>query len=357
MGHLDMKTSDKDRWCVDGGASQHLRSTVDGLTNIRPRTGVIHTASRDNKLDVSSSGNFGKLKNVLIAPQLSQNLIGVAPLTDDRKFVIYTKKSVHTVEATDEVVSLIARALKIGEDLRGYRDGNLYWIDSQQLLVNEHAHLSNSRNTNLAVHYHQTLGHLPWEDLKNMVREGLLDIPMTHFNNLPMCAGCAQGRAIRLPFPKKKLVDTKWEPGAKTYVDWSGRQAHPSRNGNRYFMIFQDAATSRIRVAFARSTASSALVLQHYHDELKREGKVMRVVKLDADSTFARSNQFMAMLTRLAIKPETVPPDGHAQNKAERRWGQNVLAAKRATLYFLGRRSGVLRPHARVSAMLSQSWR
>ena len=59
-------------------------------------------------------------------------------------------------------------------------------------------------------------------------------------------------------------------------------------------------------------------VLQHYHDELKREGKIMRVVKLDAESTFARSNRFMATLTRLAIKPETVPPDGHAQNKAER---------------------------------------
>ncbi|GKD33488.1 ribonuclease H-like domain-containing protein [Tanacetum coccineum] len=213
-------------WNMDSGASTHLNSSINSLSEIfnncmysSVSVGDGHTIPVTNVGHSLLPTNYGSLRlnNVLITPHIVKNLISV------RQFVRDNNCTIEFDAFGFSVKDFITRQVL----LRCDSTGDLYPVTSpsslpRALLVSQHT-------------WHQRLGHPGSEVLRRLVSSN--SISCNKEKSPVLCHACQLGKHVRLPFASSDTVVNSCFDIIHSDV-WTS--PIPSLSGYKYYVLFLD---------------------------------------------------------------------------------------------------------------------
>ena len=179
------------------------------------------------------------LKNVYYSPNLAFTLISVGTL-DRLGYTLYIKAGVciirspkNTMIAQIPLIRGLYRVTNVPKPLKS----PVATAASKLMSINE---------------LHRKMGHVNYDDLRKMVKDGMVVGIDLDFNSKPdFCEACIKAKATRKPFPKRS--ETKYlNYGDKVVADTWGPAKVESLGGKKYYHLFQDLASHEERVYFSR---------------------------------------------------------------------------------------------------------
>jgi hypothetical protein len=104
---------------------------------------------------------------------------------------------------------------------------------------------------------HRKMGHINHDDLRRMVKEGMVKGVELDYNSKPeFCEACIKAKADRKPFPKEsKTVYEKY--GDKVVGDLWGPARVESLGGKKYYFLLQDLSSHEEKVYFERAKSEA----------------------------------------------------------------------------------------------------
>jgi hypothetical protein len=195
-------TPGEDTWLIDSGASKHMTGQRNILSCISekkfsqkvtlgddyqyPIKGV---GESNHKLN---SGNSLKMKDVLYVPGLKKNLLSISSL----------EKKGFRVAFIDGEVLMWAKGETLNEEIIiGNEENGLYKLRGHSEAAMTHA-IENSCEL-----WHRRLAHINYKALPYICK-AVTDLSELKGDHKGVCNGCAQGKNIKNPFPKR---DSKTE--------------------------------------------------------------------------------------------------------------------------------------------------
>ena len=260
-----------------------------------------------------------KLKDVLVVPQLSYNLISVSKATQVGYSVSFKDNECKITRADGAVIAV------------GVRVGCFYHLDFQQRLNSSHAANANSDNSKENV-WHQHFGHLGTQNLNKLANENLVTgFDFDSKSELDFCESCVYGKLHKCPFPNSgaKRAD---EPLGLFHGDLCGKITPKSAGGAEYFLTFTDDKTWYVLVyalkqkseVFSKFCEWRALVE-------KSSGHKLKTLRTDNGGEFM-SNKFQDYLKAEGVKHELTVPKTPEQNGVAERQNRTLVESVRAML-------------------------
>lgn len=180
-------------WIADTEATSHMTNDPGKLSNLRQYSGSDEVVIGNGEtlaithLGDTSIGNTGPslhLKNVLLVPSLSRNLLSVSQLTTE--YLV-------TCEFTNTAFEIKDRTLT-KTLMKGSRKGNLYMLSTPHKV-----HFSNRSNCVSEDIWHARLGHPQAATTEALHSQGLIQIS-TKSMTQSLCESCQLGKSSKLPF-------------------------------------------------------------------------------------------------------------------------------------------------------------
>jgi hypothetical protein len=232
-------------WLIDTGASQHMTMQRSWFSSFSELTHPTNVNFGDGlQLKAAGIGSIAvptlvggqqltlQLLDVLYVPQISVNLISVAALDNDFKFVI-KKGSISIYNTHNELIAIAHRSTS-----------NLYHLidvsaASSNKVSNSVISALVSQVSNMDL-WHQRLGHLGVDNIRLMETQRLVEgLSISPKDSLDFCEGCVLGKQSRLPFLKSGSVRAG-DLLELIHVDLNGPMSEPSLGGANYFMLVID---------------------------------------------------------------------------------------------------------------------
>ncbi|WOH00045.1 hypothetical protein DCAR_0519401 [Daucus carota subsp. sativus] len=214
---------DNKLWIVDTGASRHVTCHASWLFHTHEvhhcpvglPNGKSVMATKEGSVQLSSKIT---LKNVLLVPELSCNLISVTQLIDDLQCTVQFNDSMCAIQDHSRML--------IGTSIR--RDG-LYYFDGEASVQ----HVTTHGSSSILELWHKRMGH-PSEKVVKLLppvndRKGSLTKP---------CEVCFRAKHPRDKFPLSENKASRIFE--KVHCDLWGPYRHPSSCGARYFLTIVD---------------------------------------------------------------------------------------------------------------------
>ena len=224
-------SNDTADWYTDTGASAHMTPDVSQLDSIEPYTGKDRViVGNGSSLPVTHMGSCSptptlQLKDVLVVPNLTKNLLSVSKLTNDfplavlftdNKFIIQNLQTQKVVASGDRVDGLYV--LKRGHHVFS-------------AIINKH-NLCNSFDI-----WHARLGHVSPQIISMLNKKGFLSLTSI-LPNPSLCVSCQKAKSHKLSFP---LSDSRSQTVlGLIHCDLWGPAPINSISGYRYYAIFID---------------------------------------------------------------------------------------------------------------------
>jgi hypothetical protein len=235
----------EDTWIIDSGASKHMTEQRDILSYISEnKFSQKVTLGDDYQYPIKgvgesnyklNSGNSMKMKGVLYVPGLKKNLLSISSL--GKKGFIFA--------FIDGEVLMWAKGETIKEEIIvGKYDGGLYKLKGHSEATMTHAIENRSEI------WHRILAHINYKVLPYVCKVVTV-LPELKVDHEGMCNGCAQGKNIKNPFPKR---DNKAEGVLELiHSDVCGPMPSSSISGYLYNVSFIDDYSRKTWVYFLKS--------------------------------------------------------------------------------------------------------
>jgi hypothetical protein len=181
-----------------------------------------------------NSGNSMKMKDVLYVPGLTKNLLSISTL----------EKKGFRVAFIDGEVFMWAKGETMKEEIViGKEEGGLYKLKGHSEVAMTHA-IENSCEL-----WHKRLSHINYKALL-CVCKAVTGLPELKVDHEGVCNGCAKGKNIKNPFPKR---DNKAGVLELIHSDVCGPMPSSSINGYVYYVSFIDDYSHKTWVYFLKS--------------------------------------------------------------------------------------------------------
>lgn len=104
--------SKSNEWYIDSGASRHMTSNADLLSNMKKSSITEITAANDSKMAVSACGSIElrigdeciEVRNVLLVPKLKNNLLSVSQIVANGNSVVFNADGCNVYNGSNEFV-------------------------------------------------------------------------------------------------------------------------------------------------------------------------------------------------------------------------------------------------------------
>lgn len=232
--------SSEEEWLGDSAASKHMSHRRDWFTTFHTGgAGNNSVQIRDNsQIEVEGYGDIKVLalvngeweprtiENVLYVPKLKKNLFSVGATTNKNLKAIFCKDKMEIY--SDRLVAV------------GIKQSNHCYKMLFKTVTETTANVS---TVDSALPWHERLGHINFQALKEMADQGLL--AGTQINTIKglFCEACQRGKLHRLPFQKRPREKVS-KPGEYLHMDLCGKMSHSSIGGANYYILFKDDSTS-----------------------------------------------------------------------------------------------------------------
>jgi hypothetical protein len=320
-------TSSKKDILVDAGATRHFSPDRDSFINfveippvpIRAADGRTFSATGRGDLKVPLPMGDGEkptrvlFTNTYYSPHLAFTLLSVSCL--DRKGWIIHFEEGTCVLGTPRPKSRIVGRIPL---IRG-----LYRIPasvpSNPKKDDTPIAASTSRLMSIS-ELHRKMGHINHDDLRDMVRKGMVTGIELDMNSKPeFCESCTRAKATRKPFPKKSKSARRKVYGGKVVGDTWGPAEVTSLGGKDYSLTFQDRHSHEEKAYFMRKKSEALEKYKEYEAWIKVQRKSnIEIFGSDGGGEF-KSNAFSKHLRSQGTVQHLTVHDSPAQNGASER--------------------------------------
>ena len=200
------------------------------------------------------------------------------------------------------------------------------------------AHCLNSVAALPITTWHDRMGHLHWEALKQIRRTSsnppLLGIKMDQTEPPKhVCEGCQAGKAKRRAFKVSSSDHQAKEPLERIHSDLSGPMEMNSIGGHRFTCVFTDDYSRHVWVFFLKSKDKTLQTFQTFVNNIEKQtGRHIRYFRSDRGGEYM-SSDFTMFLEERGITRETSAPHTPQQNGLAERMNQTLQGAARAMLH------------------------
>lgn len=278
-------SSCSDEWLVDSGCTSHMTSNkglfkhLDRSVVIKVRigNGDLITARGKGTVAIKCSSGIKLLEDVLYVPELDLNLLSVGQLLENKFRLVFEDKQCLIIAPN-------------GKELFRIR------MKDKSFSFNPlaAAAVACPAQTNSSVIWHKRLGHFHLEAIQKLQREEMaVGLPKIE-GDLPWCKACLTGKSSRLPFDKTGA----WRASSKLQLihsDVWGRQATPSLNGSRYYVLFIDDFSRMCWIYFMKFKSEVALIFRNFKAWVENQtGCKIQVIRSDngTEYTAERFDEF-----------------------------------------------------------------
>ncbi|KAL1221943.1 Retrovirus-related Pol polyprotein from transposon TNT 1-94 [Cardamine amara subsp. amara] len=295
---------------VDSGASHHMISDRELLSNVEPHGGKV-TIANGQDVEIRGIGNlelFQKQLKALYMPEFSNNLLSSQKATKDLDCVV--------VFSTDDVKFQDHKSGKtIGESCS---KGGVYVLENKQPNVNKAV-----GSYALSSFWHERLGHPHLRALQ-------LALPNQKFQDHLKCEACILGKHCRTVFPESStLYDNVFD---LVHSDvWTAPCA--TRDQYKYFVSFID---EKSKYTWITLMPSKSHVLdafsKFYYYVLTQFGTKIKILRSDNGGEYT-SNAFKEFVGKAGIVHQTSCAYTPQQNGVSERKNKHLMEVARTMLF------------------------
>ncbi|KAJ1700890.1 hypothetical protein LUZ63_000669 [Rhynchospora breviuscula] len=306
VAHTNASTSASPEWYLDSGATHHVTSDINNLSNFIPYDGMDKLQIGDGKgmtiLHIGSTTlQFGScdivLKEVLHVPAFTKNLLSLSKLLSDNSLKVEFHSSFCVVK--DCLTSTILLQAQVANGL---------YLISAPLICTPLALLGERV---AATTWHYRLGH----PAVTMTRRILVSHSLPCNNsNLPMCEHCAVAKCHKLPFLDSSSGSSA--PLELIHADVWGPAPILTTNGFKYFVVFIDDFSKFSWIFFLSSKAEVVSIFTNFKLQVENlfDRKIKRL-RTDGGTEFRPLTRLFPELVHQLTCPHTPEQNGVAERK------------------------------------------
>ena len=347
------------KWTMDSGASQHMvgddQVQESDFTEYREREGGrVHTSEAGSSLPIKGEGELGSQSDVLLVEGLSEPLLSIAHVTDERKVVVLNSKSA-LIYREDDFPPIPSEPVATG-----YREGNLYYLEEK--VYEEEAHLTQQQGSSSSRAaagetvelWHRRLDHASYPVVKKMLSEGGIagtKVAEAELKAKPpeVCETCLQGGMQRKPFPTSKNKPEDFEPGEQLHMDFEGPFKPRGHRGEKWSLEIRDRSTGLQQSYPLRSRkyaeAKELGVDDYINRHVSAHGHEVKRIRVDGEGCFS-SKKFKRWARKAKIGVEyTTRATSQSNGRAE--CGIKIAARRGRSALIGSGLSSKWWPHAR----------
>jgi transposase InsO family protein len=318
-------TPGEDTWFIDSGASKHMTGQRNILSCISekkfsqkvtlgddyqyPIKGV---GESNHKLN---SGNSLKMKDVLYVPGLKKNLLSISAL----------EKKGFRVAFIDGEVLMWAKGETLNEAIIiGSEENGLYKLKGHSEAAMTHA-IENSCEL-----WHRRLAHINYKALPYICK-AVTGLPELKGDHKGVCNGCAQGKNIKNPFPKR---DSKTEGVLELiHSDVCGPMPSSSISGYVYYVSFIDDYSRKTWIYFLKSKDEVFSKFKEFKALIENlSERKIKILRSDNGGEYT-SKEFVNFCKDVGIKRELTTPYNPQQNGVAERKNRTILEAVKTMIH------------------------
>jgi transposase InsO family protein len=318
-------TPGEDTWLIDSGASKHMTGQRDILSYISEKKfSQKVTLGDDYQYPIKgvgesnyklNSGNSMKMKDVLYVPGLTKNLLSISAL----------EKKGFRVAFIDGEVLMWAKGETIKEAIIiGKEEGGLYKLKGHSEAAMTHA------IENPCELWHRRLAHINYKALP-YVCKAVTGLPELKVDHEGVCNGCAQGKNIKNPFPKR---DNKAEGVLELiHSDVCGPMPSSSISGYVYYVSFIDDYSRKTWVYFLKSKDEVFSKFKEFKALIENlSERKIKILRSDNGGEYT-SKEFVNFCKDVGIKRELTTPYNPQQNGVAERKNRTIMEAVKTMIH------------------------
>lgn len=324
----DDKTTDRDSWYVDNGATSHFTNRKDTFQTFE-NFGESHKVLTANgevieaigkgsiqlEADVYSHKEPITLTNVWYVPSIKRNLFSVLAAQDKLTNSIFESNAESCKMKNDGKVVLIGNRDK---------NGGLYKLKVKTIMPKlEMNHISTSQDLQL---YHERLGHQNKRHVAKLIQREL-GVKLSSSSS-DICEGCVFGKSHRHKFGERPKAT---KPGELISTDVCGPFPY-SISKCRYYVLFKDSYTKYRWIYFLRHKSEVHACLKDFLAEAKTCGHVVQELLSDNGGEFD-NGQVRSTLRQSGIRQRFTMPFTPEQNGGTERENRTVVEMTRAIMH------------------------
>jgi hypothetical protein len=327
---LSSRTTTPDTWYIDSGASRHMTTVREHLTDLTQCGDVEVVLGDDWEVKVAGCGTVSfrreslppmTLTEVLYVPGLKKNLVSVSTIEEKGYEVLFR----------DGQVLLFPRGSSItSAKVIGTRHERLYKFLFQPVRALIH---STSSSSDLCEIWHRRMAHLHHGALR-VLREMVMGVPDFSSEHHELCKGCTLGKYTKTAFPSSdsraaEILDL-------IHSDVCGPMSSASLTGSLYYVVFIDDFSRKSWIFFMKTKGQVFSRFQEFKALVENQtGKKIRVLRSDNGGEYT-SKEFMDFCAGEGIRRELTVPYNPQQNGVAERKNRAIVGAARAMLHDQG---------------------
>lgn len=301
---LQPSTSSSD-WILDSGASHHVTSDLNNLSNFVPYEGFneLHIGNGTGmkilnigSLSISIANTTIHLKNILHVPSFTKNLLSLSQLLLDNSLLI--EFSSNSCLIKDRITSTPLLQARVSN--------GLYWftLPSNQ----PQAFFGESTSADL---WHARLGHPSTSTTLHVLQTH--GLPCSS-NKLSMCHDCVVAKCHRLPFTSSTSCTSF--PLELIHSDVWGPSPLLSSNGYRYYVIFVDDYTRFSWIYFLHTKDEVPKVFSLFKCQIENLlNTTIKTLRTDGGTEFKPIPRLFPQIIHQTSCPYTPQQNGVAERK------------------------------------------
>ena len=326
------------KWLVDSGASSHMTSQLEYMTEYRPFNSPEKVGLDDgrivealgigkvrlNMLFKVSDPKRGVLYDVLYVPKLACNLFSVRAAAAKENVVKFEQSKCWIHRRMGRLKGM------------GSLIGKLYQLDCEPIVdCQEQASPACTKDGDIDL-WHQRLGHPSEGRLDNIVHKKLVTgINLLKASKMSFCQSCVEGKMCRKPF---KSADSPCSAKKLDLVhsDVCGPMQTESFGGRKYFVTFIDDYSRCCAVYFLKQKSEVFDKFKKFEAEVTNKcGHSIGTLRTDNGGEYL-SKKFQDFLESKGITHELTMPHTPEQNGVAERMNRTLQESARAMLAHAG---------------------
>lgn len=318
-------------WFLDSGASRHMTSHRDILSNFQSSAAESHISLADNrKLSVTGCGTARIIVNgigivvhdVLYVPGLKANLLSIGAIMSAGNRVIFENNAMNIFNSRTGELVMTSKPVN-----------GTFKIDANHIKCM----LARDDET---IDWHRKMGHVSFGGL-NAIRNAASGVVFTGTKeSISDCVSCAIGKQPRTAFPTK-AVEIKTERILDlVHMDVCGPMSS-SIGGARYFMVMIDDFSRKIFISFLKEKSAVVDVFRSFMATVENQTET-KIKRIRSDNGTEFVNESMREIcTNAGIIHETSVPYTPQQNGVAERANRTLVERARCMLSDSGLEKGL----------------
>lgn len=311
-------------WYIDSGASCHMTPHKDILNNFTPNTQPSITVANNQKLKVIGSGSTSirvndndiQIKEVLVVPELSANLLSVSCMVESGNSVIFEKEGCRVININRDVL------LNIKASNGTYK-----------LNVNSPQCNKATSDYDELMRWHRKLGHLSYSHMCKL-QKFVGNISLNGDKNaIAKCIPCLQGKQPRESFKHSEVTIKTKSVLELVHSDVCGKMNNTSIGGSSYFVTFIDDFSRKVFVYFMKQRSELPAIFKSFKCmvETQTERKI-KVFRSD-NGTEYESNEMKAIYSKAGIIHQNTCTYTPEQNGVAERMNRTLVERAKCMLF------------------------